>query len=110
MTTTERSRVSAELTEVEFAITGMTCGSCAARVEKALSRQPGVASAGVNLASEKATVSFDPSVASGDDLVAACREPKDGAVLCEWLNDAWQSDPGDETQTNAVSEPSAPVK
>ncbi len=71
MTTTERSRVSAELTEVEFAITGMTCGSCAARVEKALSRQPGVASAGVNLASEKATVSFDPSVASGDDLVAA---------------------------------------
>ena len=71
MRTTERSRVSAELTEVEFSITGMTCGSCAARVEKALSRQPGVANAGVNLASEKATVSFDPSVASSDDLVAA---------------------------------------
>ena len=71
MTTTERSTMSAELTELEFAITGMTCGSCAARVEKALSRQPGVANAGVNLASEKATVSFDPSVASGDDLVAA---------------------------------------
>ncbi len=71
MTTTERSRVSAALTKVEFAITGMTCGSCAARVEKALSRQPGVANAGVNLASAKATVSFDPTVASSDDLVAA---------------------------------------
>ncbi len=71
MTTTEISTVSAELTEAEFAITGMTCGSCAARVEKALSRHPGVAKAGVNLASEKATVSFDPSVASSDDLVAA---------------------------------------
>jgi len=71
MTTTDQTAVPADLTEVEFAVAGMTCASCAARVEKALSHQAGVATAGVNLASEKATVAFDPSVASSDDLVAA---------------------------------------
>jgi len=39
-------------------IKGMHCASCVARVEKALSDVPGVASAGVNLASEKATVEY----------------------------------------------------
>ncbi len=37
-------------------IEGMTCASCVARVEKALSRVPGVRSASVNLATERATV------------------------------------------------------
>jgi len=40
----------------EFAIHGMTCASCAGRVERALSRVPGVTHAEVNLATEKATV------------------------------------------------------
>ena len=71
MTRTETPLIRADLTEVEFAITGMTCGSCAARVEKALARQPGVATAGINLASEKATVVFDPTIASTGDLVDA---------------------------------------
>ncbi len=48
----------------------MTCGSCAARVEKVLSRQPGVARAGVNFATERATVVADTEQVSGDDLVA----------------------------------------
>ncbi len=39
-----------------LAIHGMTCASCASRVERALSRVPGVARAEVNLATEKATV------------------------------------------------------
>ncbi len=60
-----------ETTEVEFTVSGMTCGSCAARVEKALTRQSGVAHAGVNLASEKATVAFDPDEVTTDDLVLA---------------------------------------
>ncbi|MCJ7654993.1 MAG: copper ion binding protein, partial [Dehalococcoidia bacterium] len=41
-----------------FLISGMTCASCVARVEKALSSVPGVVSANVNLASEKATVEY----------------------------------------------------
>jgi len=41
-----------------FQVSGMTCASCVARVEEALSGVPGVVSAGVNLASEKATVEY----------------------------------------------------
>ena len=69
MTTT--AAIPNDLAEIEFAVAGMTCGSCAARVEKALSHQPGVVSAGVNLASEKAIVAFDPAFVNADDLVAA---------------------------------------
>jgi len=41
-----------------FPVSGMTCASCVARVEEALSSLPGVVSANVNLASEKATVEY----------------------------------------------------
>jgi len=41
-----------------FPVGGMTCASCVARVEEALSSVPGVVSASVNLASEKATVEY----------------------------------------------------
>ncbi len=41
-----------------FPVSGMTCASCVARVEQALSGVPGVISASVNLASEKATVEY----------------------------------------------------
>ena len=41
-----------------FPVSGMTCASCVARVEEALSGVPGVVSANVNLASEKATVEY----------------------------------------------------
>jgi len=39
---------------LELALGGMTCASCAGRIERALSKQPGVLSASVNLASERA--------------------------------------------------------
>jgi copper chaperone CopZ len=41
---------------VSLPIEGMTCASCVARVERALKAVPGVASAAVNLATERATV------------------------------------------------------
>ncbi|MFF3270338.1 heavy metal translocating P-type ATPase [Streptomyces chrestomyceticus] len=53
---------------VELAIGGMTCASCAARVEKKLNRMPGV-SATVNFATEKARVEYGDDV-SVDDLIA----------------------------------------
>ena len=37
-------------------ISGMTCASCSARVEKALNKVPGVLDASVNLATEQATI------------------------------------------------------
>ncbi|TAM56256.1 copper-translocating P-type ATPase [bacterium] len=47
----------------ELTIEGMTCASCVARVTKFLERTPGVESAGVNLATERAVVEHDPGVA-----------------------------------------------
>jgi Cu+-exporting ATPase len=45
---------------LEIGIEGMTCASCSARVEQALGKLPGVTSASVNLATERAEVLFDP--------------------------------------------------
>lgn len=57
--------------ELELAIEGMTCASCVKRVEKALTRVPGVAQAQVNLATERALVAYDPAAARPDALVEA---------------------------------------
>ena len=54
-------------------ILGMTCASCVSRVERALRKPPGVLQADVNLATEKATVTYIPGQASHDDLVAAVK-------------------------------------
>ncbi|QCP54635.1 copper-translocating P-type ATPase [Trinickia violacea] len=53
----------------ELEIGGMTCAMCAARIEKALARTPGVARAAVNLATERATVASDAPL-DVDRLVA----------------------------------------
>ena len=55
---------------VELAIGGMTCASCAARIEKRLNKLPGV-DATVNFASEHATVVFDPASSSVEQLIGA---------------------------------------
>ena len=49
-------------TTVDLPIEGMTCGACAARIERGLNRIDGVASASVNLAAERARVVYDPAV------------------------------------------------
>jgi len=59
------------LRHVTLDVGGMTCASCVRRVEKALSRVDGVRSAEVNLATEKASVAFDPSSVTVDALTAA---------------------------------------
>ena len=62
-----------------FDISGMTCAACSARIEKVLSRQPGVREARVNLALERADIdgdSLDPSA-----LSAAISRAGFGAVL-----------------------------
>ena len=47
--------------EKEFTITGMTCASCAIRIEKGLNKIEGVSLANVNFALEKATIEFNPT-------------------------------------------------
>ncbi|MCI4040368.1 heavy metal translocating P-type ATPase, partial [Streptomyces sp. TRM75563] len=56
-------------TAVELAIGGMTCASCAARIEKKLNRMDGV-EATVNYATEKAKVTYLGADVSVDDLIA----------------------------------------
>ncbi|MFQ6757298.1 heavy metal translocating P-type ATPase [Desulfovibrionaceae bacterium CB1MN] len=51
-------------TRLTLAITGMTCASCAARIEKVVGDMPGVRTMQVNLATESAAAVFDPEVVS----------------------------------------------
>jgi Cu+-exporting ATPase len=46
---------------IDLPITGMTCAACARRVERSLSKTPGVRQAGVNYATARASVEFDPA-------------------------------------------------
>lgn len=57
-----------ELATLDLTVGGMTCTSCAARVEKTLNRLDGVA-ASVNYATETATVRYDPARIAPADLV-----------------------------------------
>lgn len=65
--------------QVELALTGMTCASCANRIERKLNKLEGV-TATVNYATEKAKVTYADGV-STDDLVAAVEAAGYGASL-----------------------------
>ncbi|MER7711381.1 heavy metal translocating P-type ATPase [Streptomyces werraensis] len=60
------------LSEVELLIGGMTCASCAARVEKKLNRVEGV-TATVNYATEKARITYPPGVEVADLITTVVR-------------------------------------
>ncbi|MGV9339669.1 heavy metal translocating P-type ATPase [Streptomyces sp. NPDC003688] len=64
-TTEETRQADGATSQVELLVGGMTCASCAARVEKKLNRMDGV-SATVNYATEKAKVSYGPGVQVAD--------------------------------------------
>ncbi len=65
---------------VDLEIEGMTCASCAARIEKKLNRLEGV-DASVNYATEKATVRYDPSRVRLEDLIGTVESIGYGAAL-----------------------------
>lgn len=54
---------------VSLKVKGMSCAACSARIEKGLSRLPGVNHAQVNLALEQASVEYDPEVLAVSGLV-----------------------------------------
>jgi Cu+-exporting ATPase len=64
------ARDSSELT---LPVVGMTCASCVNRIERFLARADGVADATVNLATERATIRFDPDVIDQSGIVSAIR-------------------------------------
>jgi len=59
---------------VTLNVLGMTCASCARTVEQGLKKVSGVENANVNIATEQATVTFDPSVLMTSQLVDRIRE------------------------------------
>lgn len=60
-----------EQNKVELNITGMSCASCAAKIEKQLEKMEGVIKGSVNLATERAKVEFDPSRVKSSDIINA---------------------------------------
>ncbi|MCR2822418.1 heavy metal translocating P-type ATPase [Lederbergia panacisoli] len=67
--------------KVELVITGMTCAACSNRIEKGLKKMTGVLEANVNLALEKATVEFNPSVSSTKDITNRVEQLGYGAIV-----------------------------
>src|SRR4051812_45564519 len=59
--------------KITLPIAGMTCAACQARVQRALTRAPGVQGASVNLLLNSATVDFDPAATSPSALVDVVR-------------------------------------
>jgi P-type Cu+ transporter len=55
--------------KIEFDITGMTCAACSTRIEKGLNKMDGVLNANVNLALEKASVEYNPSLLSPKEMI-----------------------------------------
>jgi P-type Cu+ transporter len=67
--------------DVEIPLTGMTCANCAMTIERTLKKKvPGVVDASVNFASERARVSYIPSLATLDDIIAAIEKAGYGAI------------------------------
>ena len=60
--------------EKTYKVTGMTCASCAAHVQKAAAKLKGVAEAAVNIATEKMTVRFDESKTGFEQLQKAVED------------------------------------
>ena len=67
--------------KVVIPVTGMTCAACQGRVQRTLSRTPGVVDASVNLMMGNATVSFDAAAVTPDALVATIQKTGYGAEL-----------------------------
>lgn len=67
----ERSTTTESIT---LRISGMSCASCVAKIEKGLEAVNGVAAAKVNLATERATITYTPNDIAPTDLISAIRD------------------------------------
>ncbi len=82
------SGYSVPINKVEFPVTGMTCTNCAANIERALNKKvPGIVSASVNFASERATVEYIPGAATMSDMISAIEAAGYGAISPEEVSE-----------------------
>ena len=82
---------------IRLAIDGMTCASCASRIETALTKVPGVARASVNLADENATVAIAAGAGSAADLIQAVSKAGYRATALE-------SEPDTDAEETAIAQ------
>jgi Cu+-exporting ATPase len=66
--------------QLTLPVTGMTCASCANRIERGLRKVAGVEGAQVNLASEQATISYDPQQVQPRTLIGAVEQTGYGVI------------------------------
>ncbi|MCY4467020.1 MAG: heavy metal translocating P-type ATPase [Chloroflexi bacterium] len=78
--TLEKSGYGVAAVTIDLPITGMTCAMCQKNVARALNRSDGVISANVNLASEKASVSYLPGETRRSDLIDAVERAGYGVI------------------------------
>lgn len=76
----QRAGYSVATASIELPITGMTCAACERNVTRALKKPAGVLDVQVNLATEKARVSYVPGLARRSDLVAAVEAAGYGVI------------------------------
>ncbi|HEY4097770.1 MAG TPA: heavy metal translocating P-type ATPase [Baekduia sp.] len=90
---------------VELPITGMTCASCANRIERKLNKLDGVR-ATVNYATEKAAVAYDPAMVDTEQLVATVRAAGYDATLPAPDRPAGEAD----ADAGSPADPLAPLR
>ncbi|MEA1910183.1 MAG: heavy metal translocating P-type ATPase [Spirochaetota bacterium] len=72
---------------IQLDIEGMTCASCVAHVEKGIKGVSGIDMASVNLATEKATVSYDPEIVEIENIINAVSDAGYRASVYSGTND-----------------------
>jgi P-type Cu+ transporter len=101
--TTETREESGPSAEEQFPVEGMTCASCVRRVERALSRVPGVEQASVNLATERARVVYEQGSTDENALRAAVE--KAGYKLGPPMTGAHPSTPASQASDLGAAQP-----
>lgn len=77
------SQKTATAQRIQLSLEGMHCSSCASLIERGLKKVPGVTEANVNFAAEKASILYDESKASSNELIQAVKKTGYGATLID---------------------------
>ena len=83
---------------------GMHCAACATRIEKALNKTPGVQNAGVNYATGRATVHFDPRATDAEKLRGAVQSAGYDAILPQAADASTRESAAGESEPESVAE------
>ena len=103
--TTDDQRIDGTTEQIRIPVSGMTCAACQSHVQKTLAKQAGVIDASVNLMMKNASVTFDPTIVTPDNLVDAIRSTGYGADLAAPDQTAFQEQEArDRAQTEEFNE------